>query len=246
MLFSVMVQYGGDQQSFGRTAEKVSKWLPFFASYRTHKDTLDGSLFSLQRRTLSQQVTRFLSGKFPSNAKISVPLAVAWMAQTSYTFDHDWCNIQAGTNTFDAKRTEMFICRGAVNKKHDARNCPRRGGGQGHLTFSGNYKIPCCAGYDCPAWPTAPPAPTPAPTKRTFPPVAQVACDIPGGEGLCNLPSEEYCCYVAGGKICITDPGNQATCGECACADPDTSAAARPASGAAALLAALLILAASL
>ena len=33
MLFSVMVQYGGDQQSFGRTAETVSKWMPFFASF---------------------------------------------------------------------------------------------------------------------------------------------------------------------------------------------------------------------
>jgi hypothetical protein len=25
------------------------------------------------------------------------------------TFDHDWCNIQAGANTFDPKRTEMFL-----------------------------------------------------------------------------------------------------------------------------------------
>ena len=99
---------------------------------------------------------------------------------------------------------------------------------------------------------TAPPAPTTAPTKRTLPPVAQVACTVPPSPGippvnttgLCFLPSEEYCCYVAGKRTCITQ--DLATCGDCACADPDTSAAARPASGAAALLAALLMLAASL
>jgi hypothetical protein len=111
--------------------------------------------------------------------------------------------------------------------------------------------------------PTAPPAPktaapttaaptTAAPTNRsTLPPVAQVACELtvppsPGfppvdTTGLCLLPSEEYCCVVAGKKTCITQNSN--TCGECACAE---GASARPASGAAALLAALLMLAASL
>ncbi len=103
-----------------------------------------------------------------------------------------------------------------------------------------------------------PTAPTTAPTKRTLPPVAQVACEltVPPSPGLppanttdlCLLPSEEYCCFVDGERTCITQ--NLLTCGECACADPEThadnGASARPASGAAALLAALLMLAASL
>jgi hypothetical protein len=124
----------------------------------------------------------------------------------------------------------------------------------------GLYQLGLCSEGE----PTAPPAPTPAPTKRTLPPVPRVACELSSSPstglppinttGLCFLPSADYCCEVAGKKsTCITQ--NSATCGECACADPVTdndsgappsTSSARPACGAAALLAALLMLAASL
>ncbi len=107
--------------------------------------------------------------------------------------------------------------------------------------------------------PTPPPTPTPvptltptiAPTTRTLPPVPQVACNESASSmtgnttGLCYLPSADYCCFVDGNKWCSTSASGM-TCGYCACADPDTGAAARPASGAAAQLAALLLLAALL
>jgi hypothetical protein len=133
----------------------------------------------------------------------------------------------------------------------------------------GLYQLGLCSEGE----PTPPPTPTPAPTKRTLPSVPQIACTLTSSPsplpfpvnttGLCVLPSEEYCCVVAGKKTCITQNSN--TCGECACADQvtdddkgasarpasgaaddDKGASARPASGAAALLAALLMLAASL
>lgn len=121
-----------------------------------------------------------------------------------------------------------------------------------------------------PTQPTSSPTqdPTPSPTKRTLPPVPQVACEVtlpPSSStlppssftlpptmgvptGLCYLPSKDYCCNVNGNSYCYTSTSNNltVTCGFCACTDPDTSAAARPASGAAALLGALLLLTASL
>jgi hypothetical protein len=77
---------------------------------RAYKGTLDGSLISLQRRTLSSQVHQFLSSnKFPANAKISEPLAVAWMTQTAYTFDYDWFDWLVDVTDLCSSRVEMFI-----------------------------------------------------------------------------------------------------------------------------------------
>jgi hypothetical protein len=96
---------------------------------RAHKGTLDGSLISLQRRTLSSQVHHFLSGlagalhhqgeleryKGAQASKTPVSAAAAEMDR-----------VRKRPRLEENPGTRCSFCKGKHRHRHDKRNCPGR------------------------------------------------------------------------------------------------------------------------